>query len=395
MPNPPELYCLQMKATVKPMLLKWARERASLTTDDLAQRLHVRPARVEDWERTGQLTLKQLENVARASYTPIGYLFLPEPPVEKLPIPDFRTLKSEELQQPSPNLLDVIHQCQRRQNWYREYLIANGGQPLAFLGKTKTSEPIERVAGQIRKVIGLDTSTRSRNRTWEETLAQMIEQVEAAGILVMRSGVVGNNPHRPLFVEEFRGFALYDEYAPLIFLNGVDTKAAQMFTLAHEVAHLWLGESGVSNLHATFVSNIDVERFCNQVAAEVLVPLHEFRAAWQTGVEPLGEVRRLAGKFKVSTLVLLRRALDAQRINQDAFERLYEAESEHLVDLAKGRTGGDFYLTQKSRLGTRFQQALIESALEGRTLYRDAFQLLGISKVETFYELARTLKFAV
>jgi Zn-dependent peptidase ImmA (M78 family) len=384
-----------MKATVKPVLLQWARERASLTTEDFAQRLHVRPERIAEWEVTGELTLKQLEDVARVSHTPVGYLFLPEPPIEKLPIPDFRTVGSQTLQQPSPDLLDVVYQCQRRQNWYRDYQIAVGAEPLSFLGKTKTSDSVKKTAGDIRKAIGIETSVRATTRTWEETLSQMMEQVGDAGILVMKSGVVGNNPHRPLSVEEFRGFALFDEYAPLIFINGADTKAAQMFTLAHELAHLWLGESGVSNLYATMSPNIAIEKFCNQVAAELLVPLAEFTTAWNTKNDPLAEARRLAGKFKVSTLVLLRRALDASFVNQTDFEQLFADESNRLIELVSGRSGGDFYLTQKSRLGSRFTQAIIESTLEGRTLYRDAFQLLGVAKVETFNELARTLNFAI
>lgn len=384
-----------MKATVKPVLLQWARRRASLTTVELAHRLHVNLDRVEEWENTGELTLKQLEEVARVSYTPIGYLFLPEPPVEKLPIPDFRTVGGQEVLQPSPNLLDVIHQCQRRQNWYRDYQISVGAEPLSFIGKTKTADSVTKTAGEIRKAIGLEIAARAHIRTWEEALSQMIEKIEDSGILVMKSGVVGNNPHRPLLVEEFRGFALFDEYAPLIFVNGSDTKAAQMFTLAHELAHLWLGESGVSNLYATMSPNIAIEKFCNHVAAELLVPLREFISVWIKANNPLAEARRLAGKFKVSTLVLLRRALDAGLISQTDFEQHYDEESKRLIDLASGRSGGDFYLTQKSRLGSRFAQAIIESTLEGRTLYRDAFQLLGVAKVETFNELARTLKFAV
>jgi Zn-dependent peptidase ImmA (M78 family) len=384
-----------MKATVKPVLLQWARKRVSLTTEDFAQRLHVRPERIAEWESTGELTLKQLEDVARVSHTPLGYLFLPEPPIEKLPIPDFRTLGSQTVQQPSPDLLDVIYQSQRRQNWYRDYQIAVGAEPLSFLGKTKTSDSVKKTAGDIRKAIGIETSVRATTRTWEETLSQMMEQVGDAGILVMKSGVVGNNPHRSLLVEEFRGFALFDEYAPLIFINGGDTKAAQMFTLAHELAHLWLGESGVSNLYATMSPNIAIEKFCNQVAAELLVPMVEFTSAWNAKNNPLAESRRLAGKFKVSTLVLLRRALDAGLINQTYFEQLFDEESKRLIDLVSGRSGGDFYLTQKSRLGSRFTQAIIESTLEGRTLYRDAFQLLGVAKVETFNELARTFNFAI
>ena len=154
-------------------------------------------------------------------------------------------------------------------------------------------------------------SVRRRLATWEDALRQFIQQADDAGVLVMVSGVVGSNNARKLDTEEFRGFALSDKVAPLVFVNGADTKSAQMFTLAHELAHLWLGQSALSDATAARVSNYDVEQWCNRVAAEVLVPLDAFKLDYRHGAPIDQEMQRLARAFKVSTLVVLRRMHDA------------------------------------------------------------------------------------
>lgn len=204
----------------------------------------------------------------------------------------------------------------------------------------------------------------------------------------MRNGVVGTNTHRKLDVKEFRGFAISDEYAPVIFVNVADSLSAQMFTLAHELGHLWRGESGVSDVDPE--STVGPERFSNQVAAEVLIPMSEFRDAWRLDVDPQEEAARLARHFKVSTVAMLVRAREAGMIDAELFEALYAMESQR-EGRSRESTGGDFYRTQRTRLGTRFATAVIVSALEGRTPYKEAFHLLGIKKSETFDEFARTL----
>ena len=150
-------------------------------------------------------------------------------------------------------------------------------------------------------------------------------------MLVMVSGVVGSNTRRTLDPDEFRGFALADKLAPLVFINGADTKAAQMFTLAHELAHLWLGESALSNVGADSSPVHNVETWCNGVAAELLVPLPELRRELGHG-DPLESVAALARTFKVSTLVILHRILDAGRISRERFQRAYAAEVVRLTE---------------------------------------------------------------
>lgn len=226
--------------------------------------------------------------------------------------------------------------------------------------------------------------------TWTEALRRFIEQADALGVLVMCSGVVLNNNYRRLDPEEFRGFAMADDLAPLVFINGSDTKAAQMFTLAHELAHIWLGESAVSDSQAAWVPDHAVERWSNRVAAELLVPLEIMRAEYDPHAELATEVGRLARRFKVSTLVVLRRIHDAGGLTDEELSDAYDAELARLRALPRG-SGGDFYLTQAARLSRRFARALVVSTLEGQTLHRDAFRMLGFSKVQTLHELGRSL----
>jgi Zn-dependent peptidase ImmA (M78 family) len=384
-----------MQVALVPRVLKWARERADLRQEELARKVGVKPERVEEWEETGRLAFGQAQRLAKATYTPFGQLYLAAPPEDRLPIPDFRTVGDAEMRRPSPNLIDVLDDTLQRQAWFREYLRADREEPLGFVGSLEIATPIAQAADRVRAVVAFDLGARAQARTWEEALTLQIEKIELSGVLVMRSGIVRNNTHRPLAVEEFRGFALADPIAPLIFLNGRDALAAQMFTLAHELVHLFLGATGVSNLDRTYSLDKPEERFCNQVAAELLVPQAELRAIWP---EAQGERDRLAWlvqRFKVSSLVMLRRLSDLGLIDQASFDRLYGNEVARFRAAAEARSsGGDFYRTQRTRSGRRFARALIASTLEGRTPYREAFRLLGISKSGTFNEFARQLGFA-
>ena len=222
----------------------------------------------------------------------------------------------------------------------------------------------------------------------------MREEGDALGVLVMVSGVVGSNNRRKLDPQEFRGFALADDLAPLVFINGADTKAAQMFTLAHELVHVWLGQSALSDAQAASVPEHEVERWCNLVAAELLVPLEVFRAEYDRRAELRTELDRLARRFKVSTLVILRRIHDAGGLSREAFWQAYKAELARLRALPKG-SGGDFYLTLGARASKRFARALVVSTLEGRSSFTEAFRLLGFKKMATFRELGHSLELGI
>jgi Zn-dependent peptidase ImmA (M78 family) len=206
----------------------------------------------------------------------------------------------------------------------------------------------------------------------------------------MVNGVVGNNNRRKLNPDEFRGFALADDLAPLVFINGADSKAAQMFTLAHELAHIWIGASALSDVGPASSPSMDIERWCSQVAAEVLVPAAVFLKELRRDV-PIGEeVSRLALLFKVNTLVVLRRVHDVGGLARDYSAVAYRDELARISAFDK-RSGGDLYLTQAAQVSKRFARALVVSTLEQQTLYTDAFRLLGVSKLATFRELGHSL----
>ncbi len=375
------------RIAVNPELLVWARLRSGRSIDAL-ERLF---PKLELWEN-GELrpTLKQLEDFARATYLPIGYLFLNTPPEEHLPITDLRTMGSKERVRPSPDMLDTIYICQQRQQWYREFARSTKEPPKAFVGSGSPADDIVYTAESIRHEIGFDLELRRNMRTWSEALRYFINQADITGILVMVSGVVGSNNKRRLEPEEFRGFALSDDLAPLIFINGADTKAAQMFTLAHELAHIRLGRSVLSNSQPSLLPDHDVERWCNQVAAEMLVPREAMLSEYNSGDELHNQVIRLARVFKVSTLVILRRIHDVGGLDHDQFWIEYQNELKRLQRLPKG-DGGDFYLTLGARAGKRFTRALITSTIEGRSSFTEAFRLLGFKRMSTFRRLGHSL----
>jgi transcriptional regulator with XRE-family HTH domain len=246
-----------MRVEIKPELLRWARERSGLGRAALAQSF----PQLDNWERgESSPTLKQLESFAKATHTPVGYLFLQEPPVERIPIPDFRTIGNERIGHPSPDLLDTVYICQQRQEWYRDFARSEGEESVPFVGSTHLTDDVEAAAATIRRALGFDVEERRQMPTWTDALRRFIEQADALGALVMVNGVVGSNNRRKLDPQEFRGFALADNLAPLVFINGADTKAAQMFTLAHELAHIWLGLPAVSDTQASQVPEWQLRR---------------------------------------------------------------------------------------------------------------------------------------
>ena len=333
--------------------------------------------------------MRQLERFANATRTPVGFMFLSSPPREEIPIPDFRTVAGRTLERPSPDLLETIYIAQRRQDWYRSHARANGLAEVTVVGAASLQDDPQDVAASIRQTLAFTMEERKSARTWEAALTHFSEQAEAIGILVTRSGIVGNNTHRPLDPAEFRGFALSDSWAPLVFVNGADARAAQMFTLAHELAHVWLGETGLSDLDPVAPS-ITIERWCNHVAAEVLIPLHEARQIYDQTQDAAPQIPVIARHFKVSALVVLRRLLDAEWLNRETFRALYEAE---LARIAASRTpsGGDYYRTTASRVSKRLVRAVVSGTLEGQTSFTEAFQLLGCKDTRTFRKLSETV----
>ncbi|MGP9846065.1 ImmA/IrrE family metallo-endopeptidase [Brachybacterium sp. 107] len=376
---------------VAPDLLRWAVERAGWDEQTALQRF----PQLDDWTAgVRQPTLKQLEKFAHATHAPFGQLFLPEPPIEPLPMPDLRTIKDAAVRRPSADLLDTIYLCQERQDWYRDFATENGLDPVSYIGSVSIEDAPAKVAHRMHELLGDAHPGPVVPGSWSATFRRLVDGIEASGALVMVSGVVGANTHRMLDPREFRGFALADEIAPLVYVNGADTKAAQIFTLIHEFAHLWLGGSALSDANVAERSVNTTERWCNDVAAEFLVPLDLLRAVYRGDASPEA-LDELARQFSVSTLVMLRRIADAGFLAWVDFRARYiDEERRVLAKLAEVREaggGGNYYNTQPLRLSRQFARSVIESTHEGNTRYRDAYQLLGLTKHSTFEGLADQL----
>lgn len=380
------------RVPVKPEMLQWACERAGLDVDALTERFPKLP----EWlSEDAEPTFKQLEDFAKATHTPFGFFFLAEPPDEPVPIPDFRTMRGDRIQRPSADLLDTIYICQQRQEWYREHARVSGERPFPFVGSVTTDSDVVQVAREMRDALAFDLDERRQMPTWVEALRRFIEQADNLGILVMTNGVVGSNNRRKLNPQEFRGFALSDPLAPLVFINGADTKAAQMFTLAHELAHLWLGQSALTDAVPRSVPANAVESWCNRVAAELLAPIAVVSGEFNRRAPIREESLRLARRFKVSTLVILRRIHDAGALPRERFWREYDAEVDRLTSIPRTAGGGDFYLTTAARVSKRFARAVFTSTWEGRSSFTEAFHLLGFKKMSTFRELGESVGVAV
>jgi len=347
------------------------------------------------WEAgEAQPTFRQLEEYAKATYTPVGFLFLQEPPQEKLPIPDFRTFGDRPARTPSPDLLDSIYACEQRQAWYHDYAEAAGAGPVPLVASQSLQTPPESAAAALRGELGFGLDRRVEFSNWSEAFAGLRDHAEDAGVLVMTSGVVGSNTRRVLDPDEFRGFALVDDLAPVVFVNGADTKAAQIFTLAHELAHVSLGESAVSRADLSDLDDANAsERWCNQVAAELLVPRESLLDAYDPPADLTQELERLAKYYKVSTLVVLRRIADTGLMDRATYRSAFNADYQRVRELqaAGASQGGSFYNTTPVRVSKRFARALIADTLEGRTSHREAFHLLGSKKFSAFEGLSHKL----
>jgi Zn-dependent peptidase ImmA (M78 family) len=278
----------------------------------------------------------------------------------------------------------LIGMLQIRQEWLSEYRQRSGRPRLEFIGKFDATVAPQKAARDMRAVLRLPDDWPRASSTRADALATLANQAEAAGVVVVFNSVLGNNTHQRLREEDFSGFALVDQYAPFIFINtGRErAKAAQIFTLAHELAHLWLGQSGISRVTLGQEAGQEIERACNRIAAAFLMPEALFRAAWQElHQEPLQEMTyRLSEQWKVSRAAIVVRALELNlldRVQGDTLLEELRSSYEEREEKA-AHAGGDFYRMQMRRLGRPFVEAVIEALEEEELSYREAEELLDV-----------------
>ena len=378
-------------------VIEWARKRLGKTHEQIADEIgsSVKAEDLAQWEAGENLpNFRKAQKLAVALHIPFGYLFLSDPPKNDIKVPDLRTVGSKPITEFSANLLDQLRNLLLKQEWYRDYATEEGRKPLAFVGRFSVNSSYEKVAADISNELGINAKFRTAASNWEGFLTNLMAGAEAAGILVIRSGVVASSSKRTLKVNEFRGFVLSDPIAPLVFINGADSTSAQVFTLAHELAHLWIGKSGISNPNPKKRSadeNNSIERFCNQVAAELLVPRAEFLKRWRNSETVENNVRMLVRYFRVSAHVILRQAFELDKITRQEYEERIEAEEERFrLQQEEREGGGNFYRTMRVRNSRILVSSVLEAIQASKIGLRDAATLLGC-KVPTLKNVASEL----
>ncbi len=360
---------------INPRIIRWGIDRSGLTDQILEDKF----PKLKAWLTGDKFpTFNQLKELSKKVKLPIGYFFLTEPPEEKLPIPFYRTGRAQVAENPSPELIDTLYTMQRRMLWLREYSLETDQDKLDFVGIAKLTDPIDNVATSIKRHLGLSDDWAQKHPTWESALRDLYKHTDAVGINVVANGIVGNNTHRKLNPREFRGFVIVDEYAPILFVNNADGKAAQMFTIAHELAHIWFGASAIFDLEQLQPADIALEVACNKVAAEFLVPAERLRKTWDTLSNQNNVFQLLAKTFKVSEIVVARRLLDLNLINKVKYFEFYNAYQLEVDERAKTAAGGDYYSNQAMRVGHTFMKAVIQAVSEGSLQHIDAFRLTSL-----------------
>ena len=375
---------MSARVAVSQSVLSWALQRSGRTFEKALTKF----PKLGDWmDGSGQPTLHDLEKFAAYTHTSLGALIMPEPPDEALPIADMRTRESVAIERPSGNLLDTIDRYQQFQDWYHDYALEQGAEKLPFLGSASTQDNPHMIARRVRELLRLDRVNATSPDQWQRDIVKALEDV---GALVMMSGIVGNNTYRPLSTDEFRGFSLYDDLAPLIFVNVADEPySAQNFTLLHEFAHLLLGHSALSG-GDRLLGGTGEEAWCNRVAACVLLP-DEALTAFDDATT-VQDYRALARRFGVSAEVALHRLYGARRIDEERYGALLEAVRADYGGEKRRTRGGNYYNTLIARLGRPLATAIVTSTLEGRTGFTESFRMIGTHKREVFDVLAKHLQ---
>jgi Zn-dependent peptidase ImmA (M78 family) len=285
----------------------------------------------------------------------------------------------------------VIGQSQHRQAWYREYALGLGAETLGFVGSAAGMDARD-AAARIRTALAYEVH--ERRGSWNDARKTLIRAFEAIGGLTVVTSMVGHNTHRLLDEHEFRGFTLVDEIAPLVFVNAHQTLNGQIFTLAHEFAHVWRGASGVGNEEPRSMGRSSVERWCNEVASEVLVPSEVLaeRHHAVSGLPITDALDALSRDFRCGTPVVLQ-ALNRAGIRRfDDFQSVYDDEVARLSRISASQPGGGmFYNNLPFRVGDRLSRALVADVEEGGTAVEEAMRLMSVGSLSVFDKYAREL----
>ncbi|MDO5099539.1 MAG: ImmA/IrrE family metallo-endopeptidase [Corynebacterium sp.] len=363
---------MSIRVPIKRQVLEWAIGKTGMPISELSQLPDFK--KITSWlDGSQQPTLRQAKALADKAHTLFPYLLLEQPIEEEVDLPDFRTVGSVGVKNPSADLKQVIEDCRGRLDWYVEYVQEfDIHQEETLPTYTLESNP-EQAAREVRDRMGWEPGHYALG---DKAVTQLSRFIENTGVLVMRSSVVRNNTHRPLDPEEFRGFTLVDRGFSLIFVNAKDTKSAQLFSLAHELGHVLLGEPGISGEEIDGAP--DIERWCNRFAAEFLIPASYFRQMWREFPNEADAIATIVHRLGVSPAAAVWRGVDLGLINrEDAHELIEECSYSGPI---KKPDGGNGINNMRPRIGERFLSAAADAVGTDLLSLRDAMYYLGVNK---------------
>lgn len=316
--------------------LVWAAQTMSMSLGDVAAKISTKD-KTREQVLQGIMTFPQVKKFAELTKKPLGFLFLETPPAKvHIELPDLRTRRQGVAL--SDDFLDIYKDILFKQEWYKDFLVKSNAIELDFVGSYAITSDAKEVAKNIREILNIGKQDSLSSKDIDEYYDVLSKKAESVGIIVFRNSVVKSNNHRPLNAEEFLGFAIADKFAPSIFINGADKTAAKNFTIAHELAHIWLGQGGVSDISID-AQNV-IEKKCNQIASELLVPQADFLNAWENEVGDLkSKLSSLRRRFRVSELVIARVAKENGKISNTEYWTLYNNAVEVYKSLPKTEGG--------------------------------------------------------
>ncbi|MBN2927908.1 MAG: ImmA/IrrE family metallo-endopeptidase [Eubacterium sp.] len=379
-----------VNVNIQPAIISWALSQTS--EEKLGTKL---VDNIKHWlDGTKSPTFNQIEDFSKKSHIPLGYFFLQTPPIEQISLLKYRTLDSIQLTNPSRNLIDTIHDMEAVQEWMVNYRKEWNYDTISIVGSLKGITDISVIADTIRKDLGLNIEWYKDCGNPSEAFNKVRGLLEECGIVVMMNGIVGKNTHRALDVNEFRAFAMVNEWAPLIFINGADSAGGRLFSLFHELVHLWIGENDLYNDTEYSANGIKpIEVTCNAVAGALMVPKTVFLEKWNnnTNDDIHEKIKELARMFRCSSSVIARRALDNKKIDQNVYNMVIADAIEAYIQTKQEKSsGGDYYRVARSKLDGVFVRALCESVNSGRTSFTEAYRLTNTTS-KTFSEVASGL----
>ncbi|WP_125683576.1 ImmA/IrrE family metallo-endopeptidase [Levilactobacillus yonginensis] len=363
-----------LRVPVAKAVISWAVTHGEKSQEELRQKYQLQSWINPETDRDYP-TFKQLQSFSRDTRIPFNYFFQTEIPHEKYEFVNFRTVNNT-TSHPSRRLIETIQTMAARQEWMKDYLIAQDeGHKFKLIGSLSRQLSPEVAATKVHKLLELEDKF-SQPSTDEAFFNQLRKKISSLGIMVMQNGVVGTNTHRPLDVAEFQAFILADEVVPLIFLNNTDSRKAKIFSLVHEFIHALLGDDEILNVSPDM--DISHERWINQVTSNVLLPAKRVTATLSNDLSIAGNLKQLSRIFHTSLVTTAIRLntlglTDSREIN---WAKTIQGQS---VESRTKESGGDFYNTAVSRVDCQFADAVISDEACGRLPVNQAAEMLGVT----------------